>query len=140
MNQNIERATPTKNQNIDRIEEIFSNHTVNFKHNEEISLSLDKNNVTGIVDMVIEDKERDSKLYVIVKGSDTLPASIVDVTMLKCIRNKNRNDGQVQHRYVIFCDKEGNEYTKKVSKHYGINYINNHENLKIGLQGYFDDV
>lgn len=123
------------------IEDICSQDTKEIVHNEKISLKLPNGrNAVGIPDLVIKDRKSKKNLYMVIKGSDTFPASIADIAMLKSIREQKRKEGEKQHRYMIFCEEESNDHTKKIAHHLMINYINHKHYLKSQLREYFDDV
>ena len=90
---------------VKEIENMLPKDTKEISYNVKIPLKIENNvDVTAIVDLIIEDKSG-MKLYVDLKGSNTFPASISDVAMLKSIREKDRKDGKKQHRYMILMIK-----------------------------------
>ena len=124
-----------------RITKLCSQNTKNVINDKKLAIKLANNNiVTGIIDMIINDHKSNSKLYVILRGSDTFPASIADVAMLKAIRDENRKKGEKEHRYMIFCEEGDNNDTKTLARGFYINYVDHEKYLKGELRGYFSDI
>ena len=99
---------------------------------EDVDLWIDGKETKGKVDITVTNTKNGKKLYLLVKGSDTLPASLVDVAILRDLKNDDK------HQCMIFCEQKDNEYTKRMAKNYNIDYVTHERYLMLQLKKYFD--
>lgn len=76
-----------------------------------------------MVDAIVEEPKKNQKTYVIVKGSDTLPASIDEIARLSYIKRRNELKSHKNYGYAIFCERKGNGRTEDIAKNFDITYI-----------------
>ncbi len=114
----------TYNENIDFVKELCK---------EQIIL-IDKEQLT---DIIIKNPKKNQKIYMRIKGSDTLPSNIDDIARFFYIKKENREyfkfikfPKPTNDEYVIFDERGGNENTAKNAKKFKIKYFNKREYLE----------
>ncbi|MDI1496079.1 MAG: hypothetical protein K8823_1387 [Cenarchaeum symbiont of Oopsacas minuta] len=90
-----------------------------------------------LVDTLIEIPEQDKKIYVMLKGRDTLPATVDDIARLTYIKDNNK-DRHSNYEYMIFCERDGNKRTEDIARNFGITYISRNIDFESKLNEYFD--
>lgn len=91
-----------------------------------------------LVDALIEIPEMDKKIYLMLKGRDTLPASVDDIARLTYIKDYNKQDRHNNYEYMIFCERDGNKRTEDIARNFGITYISRDVDFQSKLNEYFD--
>ena len=114
----------TYNENIDFVKELCK---------EQIIL-IDKEQLT---DIIIKNPKKNQKIYMRIKGSDTIPSNIDDIARFFYIKKENREyfkfikfPKPTNDKYVIFDERRGNENTAKIAKKFKIKYFNKREYLE----------
>ena len=91
-----------------------------------------------LVDAIVEIPNKDKKAYIMLKGADTLPASLDDIARLMHIRKTNIANKHKNWRYFIFCERDGNKQTEDIARSFNIPYISRSIDLDTKLFEYFD--